>query len=93
MSAREPTAVEACRNWAGLCNHLCETCRRKWHARADRGATRTKPQMVWFIIEAARSAAIVEGKHYDIDDLFFTLAFLEEDALAAICAAIERGQP
>jgi hypothetical protein len=45
----------------------------------------TKAQIIRRIIEAAKSAAIVEGRYCDTTDLFFTLAFTSDRALRAIC--------
>lgn len=45
----------------------------------------SKSKMIDAIICAAKSAAILENKPCDTGDLFFTLAFLDEPALQAIC--------
>lgn len=44
-----------------------------------------KGQMIAAIIRKAKDAAILENKHLDVPDLFFSLCFMEEEALEVIC--------
>lgn len=45
----------------------------------------TKAKMIEVIIREAKSSAIVNNKHLDVADIFFTLVFMNEQNLEALC--------
>lgn len=47
-----------------------------------------KAAMIATIMNEAKSAAIIEGKYCDTTDIFFSLAFMPEPQLAALCKAM-----
>lgn len=48
----------------------------------------TKAQMIGEILQAARSAAIVQNKPIDTGDLFLTLAFRTDRQLREMCSKL-----
>jgi hypothetical protein len=45
----------------------------------------TKAEMIQRVMQAAKSAAIAQGKHFDSTDVFFSLAFMPDANLKKLC--------
>jgi hypothetical protein len=48
----------------------------------------SKSQMIDAIIDTAKSAAILENRHLNVGDLFFSLAFKTDSELKSLCKSL-----